>query len=71
MEPTTTDRLSSRQRRRVMAKLAFVLGGTLSFFLSVYLWFLTEDQLTAIYVGLWVPSLFSLGALVSGPEGDR
>ena len=63
--------LSPRQKRRVLAKLAFVAAGTLSFFLSVYLWFFTGDELTAIYVGLWVPSLFSLGALVASPEGER
>lgn len=63
--------LTTNQRRRVIAKIAFVIGGTLSFLLSVGLWFLGDDPLTAIYVGLWVPSMFALGALVSSPEGDR
>lgn len=45
-------------------------AGTLSFLLSVVLWFVTEDIDTAIYVGLWVPSLFSLGSLVLANEGD-
>ena len=76
MSSTSTDTnrttpLSRRQRRRVIAKLAFVIAGTLSFLLSVSLWFITEDIETAIYVGLWVPSLFSLGALVLAGEGDR
>jgi len=71
---TETDRsspFSKRQKRRVIAKLFFLVAGTLSFFLSVGLWFVTEDIQTAIYVGLWVPSLFSLGALVLAHEGDR
>ncbi len=63
--------LSPRQRRRAMAKLVFLVAGTLSLALSVGLWFLTEDRETAIFVGLWVPSLFSLGALVAAGEGPR
>lgn len=70
---TESDRsrpLSKRQKRRVIAKLFFLVAGTLSFLLSVVLWFITEDIDTAIYVGLWVPSLFSLGSLVLAHEGD-
>jgi len=63
--------LSQRQRRRAVAKLVFLVAGTLSLALSVGLWFLTEDRETAIFVGLWVPSLFSLGALVAAGEGPR
>jgi hypothetical protein len=54
-----------------VAKLVFLIAGTLSLALSVGLWFLTEDRETAIFVGLWVPSLFSLGALVAAGEGER
>jgi CHASE2 domain-containing sensor protein len=68
---TTQRPLTARQRRRVTAKLLFLLGGTVAFLLSVALWFLVEDRETAIYVGLWVPSLFSLGALVVAHEGER
>jgi hypothetical protein len=71
---TDTDRaepFTKRQKRRVIAKLFFLVAGTLSFLLSVGLWFVTGDIDTAIYVGLWVPSLFSLGSLVLAHEGDR
>ena len=73
-ETETRDRptpLSPRQRRRAVAKLVFLIAGTVSLALSVGLWFLTEDRETAIFVGLWVPSLFSLGALVAAGEGQR
>jgi len=73
-ETETQDRpapLSPRQRRRALAKLVFLIAGTLSLVLSVSLWFLTEDREMAIFVGLWVPSLFSLGALVAAGEGER
>ncbi|MCC5948627.1 MAG: hypothetical protein JJT89_09250 [Nitriliruptoraceae bacterium] len=72
MSSSTTERpLTRRQRRRVVAKLLFIAAGTVSFLLSVSLWFLADDRETALYVGLWVPSLFALGALVLAPEGER
>ena len=75
MRPTDTRStpapLTPRQRRVTIAKLIFLLAGTASLALSVGLWFLTEDRETAIFVGLWVPSLFSLGALVAAGEGGR
>ena len=63
-------RFTARQRRRVVAKLLFIGAGTASFLLSVWLWFIVEDRETGLYVGLWVPSLFSLGALIVSWEGD-
>lgn len=45
-------------------RLLFLVGGTASFLLSVGLWFLAGDRETAMYVGLWVPSVFALGALM-------
>ncbi len=63
-------RFTARQRRRVLAKMLFIGAGTASFLLSVWLWFIVEDREMGLYVGLWVPSLFSLGALVVSWEGD-
>jgi TM2 domain-containing membrane protein YozV len=63
-------RFTARQRRRVLAKLLFIGAGTASFLLSVWLWFIVDDRETGLYVGLWVPSIFSLGALVVSWEGD-
>lgn len=72
MSTTEPDvKVSQRERRRIVGKLFFLIAGTASFFLSVGLWFLTEDRQTAIFVGLWVPSLFSLGTLVASPERVR
>lgn len=59
------------ERRRILGKLVFLIAGTASFLLSVGLWFLGEDRLTAVFVGLWVPSLYSLGTLVATPERLR
>jgi len=52
--------MSSRMR---MAKASILLAAFLSFLLSIYLWFTgSNDQ--GIFVGLWVPSILSFGALV-------
>jgi hypothetical protein len=40
-----------------------VAKGSLSFLLSVYLWF-TGSESQGIFVGIWVPSILSFGALV-------
>jgi hypothetical protein len=63
--------LSPRQRRPYAGEARVPYRWHLSLALSVGLWFLTEDRQTAIFVGLWVPSLFSLGALVAAGESGR
>ncbi|MDG2905332.1 MAG: hypothetical protein P6D50_02325 [Acidimicrobiales bacterium] len=50
------------------AKAIFVVAGLVSFFLSVGLWF-SGNELQGIFVGLWVPSIHSLGALVLAGSG--
>jgi len=45
----------------------FIVAAFLSFVFSVSLWFLGDTDLNrdqAIFVGLWVPSILSLGNLV-------
>jgi hypothetical protein len=52
--------MSSRMR---IAKASILAAAFISFLLSVYLWFSgAKDQ--GIFVGLWVPSILSFGALV-------
>mgnify|MGYP001815724895 CR=1 FL=1 len=41
----------------------FLTAALLSFLLSVYLWFFVDREY-GVFVGLWVPSILSLGALV-------
>ncbi len=62
------DRIASD--RLFVIKLAFVLAGTLSFIFSVYLWFFV-DRLQGVFVGIWVPSMWSLGALLLSTEQAR
>ena len=44
-------------------KLVFLLAAFLSFVLSVTLWFFVDREL-GLFVGLWVPAIHSLGALI-------
>lgn len=49
-----------------MGKNLIMLAAAISFVLSVYLWF-TGQKESGLFVGLWVPSILSMGAfLMSG-----
>ena len=48
-------------------KLPFLVAGFLSFLFSVWLYFVQDEQTAGIFVGLWVPSIHSLGTLVLTP----
>jgi hypothetical protein len=49
--------------RETAAQLLILLAAAVSFVLSVTLWF-GGHELQGIFVGLWVPSILSLGAVV-------
>jgi hypothetical protein len=55
-------------------KLPFVAAGFLSFLFSVWLYFVQGQTTAGIFVGLWVPSIHSLGTLllssVDVPAGE-
>ena len=63
------DALAAGDRRESAARALILLGAFVSFALSVTLFFGGDEQ-QGIFVGLWVPSILSLGALVL-PRGDR
>ena len=48
-------------------KLPFLIAGFLSFLFSVWLYFVQDEQTAGIFVGLWVPSIHSLGTLILSP----
>jgi hypothetical protein len=48
-------------------KLPFLVAGFLSFLFSVYLYFVLGEENAGIFVGLWVPSIHSLGTLIVAP----
>ena len=55
--------------RQVMLKLVLFVAAFASFLLSVYLYFIADDKSAGIFVGIWVPSIQSMGALLLA--GDR
>ena len=57
------------QQRATGSKTLVLLAATISFLFSVTLWF-AGNELQGIFVGLWVPSILALGAIVL-PRGDR
>ena len=62
--------LSSRSTTRPvgMLKAILLVAAFASFLLSVYLYFVAEDTTAGIFVGIWVPSIQSLGALLLAGE---
>jgi hypothetical protein len=47
--------------------LPFLIAGFLSFLFSVWLYFVQGEETAGIFVGLWVPSIHSLGTLLLTP----
>ncbi len=54
-------------RREAAARALVLLAAGISFVLSVTLWF-GGNHLQGIFVGLWVPSILSLGGVVLGRD---
>ncbi len=52
------------------AKLPFLIAGFCSFLFSVYLFFVLDETTAGIFVGLWVPSIHSLGTLLLTPVDE-
>ena len=50
-------------QKRTLAKWLFLLAALLSFVASVVLWFSGARE-QGLFVGIWVPSILSLGALL-------
>ena len=58
-----------RRSLRIRASVAILVAAFASFVLSVTLWFTgSHDQ--GIFVGLWVPSILSFGAVALQMSGD-
>ncbi len=61
---------SARNARLRRVKSLFLLAAGLSFVASVSLWFLADRE-QGLFVGLWVPSILSLGCLLLQGQGGR
>lgn len=54
----------------VRLKLPFLIAGFASFLFSVWLYFVQDETTAGIFVGLWVPSIHSLGTLLLAPVDE-
>ncbi len=57
----------NRIPNHLRVRLPFMAAGFASFLLSVFLYFVLEERTAGIFVGLWVPSIHSLGSLMLTP----
>lgn len=67
MVPSTESPIAVPRNRVPHVKAALLLAGFLSFVFSVYLWFFVDKE-AGLFVGIWVPSMWSLGALLLAGE---
>ncbi len=51
-------------------KIMILFAALISFLLSVYLWFNSSKE-QGLFVGLWVPSILSFGALLLSGKGTQ
>jgi hypothetical protein len=56
--------MRSRLTHDLRLKLPFMVAGFASFVFSVLLYFVFDEKTAGIFVGLWVPSIHSLGTLL-------
>ncbi len=56
--------------RVALARNGYLAAAGISFLLSVILWF-SDNREEGLFVGLWVPSILSLGALLIATRGPR
>lgn len=59
------------QAKVATAKALFLVAAFASFLLSVSLFFLAGEKSQGIFVGLWVPSILSLGTFMFAGERAR
>jgi hypothetical protein len=66
----TTRKEEITMKRENLAKALIFVGAGISFLLSVYLWFNGQKD-EGVFVGLWVPSILSSGALLLAGGGSN
>lgn len=72
MSSTASDapRDAARARQLTIARGLILLAAFASFVLSVSLWF-SGSELEGVFVGIWVPSIISLGAFLMPRQVER
>ncbi len=52
-----------------LSKTSFLIAAGMSFLFSIYLWFFVSKE-QGLFVGLWVPTILSLGTLIFSQNGE-
>jgi hypothetical protein len=66
----TTQKTPQTGSRKIRAKALFLAAAFFSFLGSIWLWF-NGAQEAGLFVGIWVPSICSAGALIlAGTSND-
>ena len=60
----------SKLHPSLRVRLPFIVAGFISFLFSVWLYFVQDETSAGIFVGLWVPSIHSLGTLLLAPVAE-
>lgn len=68
--PSRVSPLRSTRSALATSKLLFFAAAGISFALSVWLWF-SGDRERGLFVGIWVPSILSAGALLLAGGRDE
>jgi hypothetical protein len=73
--PSTSAKTTDSPRKSLLkvigtSKSLFLLAAGLSYLLSISLWF-SGDRERGLFVGLWVPSILSAGALLLSGGNDE
>ena len=61
----------SPEKIRSFSRIVILLAAFASMLLSIGLWFLGDDKLAGIFVGLWVPSILAFGVIFLGWNDRR
>lgn len=68
--PTPNTGLRSTRRTLATSKALFFAAAGISYAFSVWLWF-SGDRERGLFVGIWVPSILSAGALLLAGGRDE
>lgn len=68
--PSHAGRLRSARSALATSKMLFFAAAGISYALSVWLWF-SGDRERGLFVGIWVPSILSAGALLLAGGRDE
>jgi hypothetical protein len=68
--PASGVRAAGRLRHIDIARALILIAAFASFVLSVSLWF-SGSEMEGIFVGIWVPSIISLGAFLMPRRAER